>query len=195
MPILPLIPSRWYGAQPGGELRVSLPPSAVVQRMRAELDQLHAWHGGGVTFGRKPFLGEFVRGTFRIRALSNRRDGATTFLVGEVVPCENGTLIRYRVESPEGFVRSLPFAGIAPVVLFAVGAYFAAPTVSSGSPGAMVLLVAAGAGAGLLCAVVLVALVLWGIRRDTRRLISLASFGFLKEDPGRDRVPASAAQP
>jgi|GEM_PF-735251 len=181
MPLLPLFPPRWYGAQPGGELRVNLPPSTVVQRMRAEIDELHAWRGGGVTFGRKPFLGEVERGTFRIRSLSNRRDGATAFLVGDVAPCDNGALIRYRVESPEGFVRSLPFAGIAPVVLFAVVAYLASPALSPSGFGPLVLLVFAGAVFGLLFAVVLVAVVLWGIRRDTRRLERFASFAFLKE--------------
>lgn len=181
MPILPRIPPRWYGARPGAELRVNLPPSTVVQRMRAEIDELHSWRGGGVTFGRKPFLGEVERGAFRIRTLSNRRDGATAFLVGQVAPCDDGTLIRYRVESPEGFVRSLPFAGIAPVLLFAVVAYLAAPALSPTGAWSLALLVAAGAGAGLLCAVVLVAVVLWGIRRDTRRLERFASFAFLKE--------------
>jgi hypothetical protein len=149
--------------------------------MRAEIDELHAWHGGGVTFGRKPFLGEFHRGAFRIRALSNRRDGATAFLVGEVAPLDDGTVIRYRVESPEGFVRSLPFAGIAPVVLFAVVAYLASPALSPGGFGPLVLLAFAGAILGLLFAVVLVAVVLWGIRRDTRRLERFASFAFLEE--------------
>jgi len=181
MPLLPLIPPRWYGAQPGAELRVSLPPSTVVQRMRAQIDELHAWRGGGVTFGRKPFLGEIERGAFRIRALSNRRDGATAFLVGQVAPCDNGTLIRYRVESPEGFVRSLPFAGIAPAVLFAVVAYLASPALSPSGFGPVVLLVFVGAVLGLLFAVVLVAVVLWGIRRDTRRLERFASFTFLEE--------------
>jgi hypothetical protein len=38
-----------------------------------------------------------------------------------------------------------------------------------------------GAVVGLLFAVVLVAVVLWGIRRDTRRLERFASFTFLEE--------------
>ena len=183
MPNVPGIPPRWYGAQPGAELRVGIPPSTVAQRIRAEIDELHSWRGGGVTFGRKPFLGEIERGTFRIRALSNRRDGATAFLVGQLAPCDGGTVIRYRVESPDGFVRSLPFAGIAPVLLFAVAAYFVAPAVSPGGPWSLAFLVCAGAGVGLLCAIILIALVLWGIRRDTRRLDRFAAFAFLEQNP------------
>ena len=116
-----------YGAHAGGELHVAMHPRAVLERIRKETDELHAWEGGGVVFGRKPFLGEIRRNTFRVRALSFRRDGAVGFLIGEVEPEEGGSVIHYRIESPLGFVRSLPFVSVAPAALFGIGGYLAAP--------------------------------------------------------------------
>lgn len=143
----------------------------MLDRIRAEVDALHAWHGGGVAFGRKPFLGEVKRTEFRVRPLSFRRDGAVTFLVGEVAMSEGGTLLKYRIEPPLGFVRSLPLTAVAPAVLFGVGGYYAAPVVAGDDAMARVVLVACCAVVGLLFAAAVIAYVLYGLRRDTARLL------------------------
>jgi hypothetical protein len=144
----------------------------MLDRVRAEVDELHSWHGGGVAFGRKPFLGELKRAQFRVRPLSFRRDGAVTFLVGEVAMSEGGTLLTYRIEPPVGFVRSLPLTALAPAVLFGVGGYFAAPVLVGDGRMALVALIACCALAGLVFAAALIAYVLYALRQDTARLLS-----------------------
>ncbi len=163
--------SDWYGAHPGGELHVPVHPRAVLERVHREVDELHAWHGGGVAFGRKPFLGEVRRATFRVRPLSFRRDGAVGFLVAEVEPAQNGSTVRYRIESPVGFVRTLPVAALAPAALFGIGGYLASPALAPGEGLTQIAFVAASSLVGLLTAIPIVALVLHGIRKDTSRLL------------------------
>ncbi len=147
----------------------------MLDRIRAEVDELHAWHGGGVAFGRKPFLGELKRAQFRVRPLSFRRDGAVTFLVGEVALSEEGTLLKYRIEPPVAFVRSLPLAALAPAVLFGVGGYYAAPVLAGDGEMARVALIACCALAGLAFAAAVIAYVLYGLRRDTAQLLSFVT--------------------
>ncbi len=167
----PLIAPRWYGAHPGGELRVSLHPRVVLERIKAEVDELHSWHGGGVAFGRKPFLGEVKRAGFRVRTLSYRRDGAVGFLVGQVELSEGGTLVRYEIESPVGYVKSLPFAALAPAALLGIGAYLALPVLAPDGLLVKVAVVAGGSMLGLLLGAALISVVVYGIRRDTERLL------------------------
>lgn len=161
---------RWYGAHPGAELVVQRHPRAVLDGIAAGVDDLHSWQGGGVVFGRKPYLGQVERTRFRVRPLSFRRDGASGFLVGEVEASEQGTIVRYRIESPVGFVRSLPVAAAAPAALFGIGGYLAAPAYASDTIARTGIVVACGVF-GLLIAGLLIALVLRGLRRDTHRLL------------------------
>lgn len=178
MPNLLRISPQSYGAHPGGEVRVALHPRATLERVHEQVDELHSWHGGGLAFGKKPFLGEVKRNIFRVRTLSFRRDGAVGFLVGEVQPAEGGSLVRYRIESPAGFVRSLPFLTFAPAALFGIGGYLAAPVLAPGGIQSQIVMIAACALCGLVLAVLLVALVVRLIRADTQRLLSFVRSTF-----------------
>ena len=176
---------RWGLAkiEPEGEreLRIELPLALVVQRLRAQIDALHAWQGGGITFGRKPFLGEGRGSSFSIRASSSRRDGATVFLVGKLHGCDRGTLIRYRLETPDAYLRSLPFFGVVPVVLFAVGGYFGSRLVAFEGTASSVFMAGVGAIVGLCASIFLISFARLGVRRDHRRLQRFARFSFLIE--------------
>lgn len=157
---------------------MSLHPRVVLERVKAEVDELHSWHGGGVAFGRKPFLGEVKPRGFRVRTLSYRRDGAVGFLVGQVELSEGGTLVRYEIDSPVGYVRSLPFAALAPAALFGIGAYLALPVLAPDGLLGKVAVVAGFALLGVLLGVLLIAFVLYGIRRDTERLLGFVRMLF-----------------
>ncbi len=153
-------------------MRTPRHPAEVLEGIAAEIDDLHAWQGGGIVFGRKPFLGEIKRSVFRIRALSYRRDGSVAFLVGQVVPIEDGALVRYRIENPTDFIGMLPYAAMAPVVLFGTGGYFSAPVFAPSGGVASVGVISCCCLVGGLLAALVVAIVLYGIRRDNVRLLS-----------------------
>ena len=104
-PIVPL-PSDESATSPILETHVAVSPSALLRKMQAEVDTLHAWNGGGVVFGRKPFLGEFTNTSFRIRVLSIHNDDTTAFLCGHVSLSKHGSVVRYRIEPHPRFGKS-----------------------------------------------------------------------------------------
>ena len=174
MSIFPKIPSHWYATQPDREVFIPLPPSSVLQKMQSEVDALHAWQGGGLVFGSKPLLGEFKASSFRIRVLSSRRDSATTFLVGNVARSSHGTVVRCSFESPKDYIRCLPITAIAPMGLLMIAGYLASPAIDP-SGRFLALILVASTAAGLLVAIAFIAIAMWGIRADARRLARLAS--------------------
>ncbi|MFW5738925.1 MAG: hypothetical protein ACOC1F_01020 [Myxococcota bacterium] len=158
-------------------------PRAALERVRAACDELHSWQGGGIAFGKKPYLGEVKRNTFRVRTLSFRRDGAVGFLVGAVEPSEGGTKVTYRIESPSGFVHSLPVAALAPAALLGIGGYLAAPVFAPAGAVGQIAFIAACATAGLVFAAVVIALLMRLIRSDTQRLLRFVETTFSTTDP------------
>jgi hypothetical protein len=88
------------GGLPGGQMRVTVPPSEVVARLQAELDPDPpvggAW-GYALYRGKYRFYGSVDSSSFRIRKWVNRRRPDDPALVGTIRPDGAGSLITFEV--------------------------------------------------------------------------------------------------